>query len=247
MSGTFVVPAGKSSVRVLAVGGGGGGAGENYYGGGGSGFVSGGTFTVIPASEYQVTVGSGGRGGYLNSAGSYIHATSGGPSRFGLLVTPDGGSGWRFDAGQNGGSGGGAGYSQLNFDPCPTGGTGGSGGSAGGDCSIAGGSGTGQGSFDYTFIIFTRFPFTAGDGGRRALCIQTDGYYVSFGGGGGGVVMNGEGPIAQDGLGTLCSGRGGKGYGAGGGAGGRNAESVNTYSGIIGGNGAAGLVYIEWN
>jgi hypothetical protein len=62
------------------------------------------------------------------------------------------------------------------------------------------------------------------------------------GGGGGGVLLDGIGPSGQDG-GAAFSGKGGGGFGGGGGAGGYDA-SGNVR--IAGGNGAPGLVYVEW-
>ena len=53
-SGTFIVPANITKIRVRVVGGGGGG-GNNKTGGGGGGYADG-VFTVAPGTNYTVTV-----------------------------------------------------------------------------------------------------------------------------------------------------------------------------------------------
>ena len=164
----------------------------------------------------------------------------------------------------DGGSGGGQG------EVCPAmaaGGSGGTGGSDGGeashDCSILdcdpefGTAGQGQGNisssssqyFDSIFLHFIRNNFTAGSGGMYSKNVRG-------GGGGGGVLLNGMGPTAEDGSGVEYSGgRGGRGYGAGGGAGTQeyflnlSVAYDRYYFKVVngkGGQGANGLVYIEW-
>ena len=229
----FKVPGGKEYVRAIAVGGGGGGHGGNG-GGGGSGKVDAGTIKVIPGSTYQVTVGAGGAGweqGRSDLAGS--------ASSF-LNLKGDGG--WPSGAviGGNGGSGGGGG----GHGSCIGGATaqGGIGGSAGKTCTIDLG-GTGQGSYSNFLSMFTKSILTAGQGGEHGLEKSSGTAYIS-GGGAGGVLIDGKGPQGGDGsrkLGFGPGARGGIGYGAGGGGGGY--DGVN-YSG---GNGASGMVYIEWD
>ena len=91
-SGSFVVPATVSVVKVRAVGGGGGGANcqatsGNYLcgAGGGAGGYGEGLYAVTPSGTYAVTVGAGGAA-----------QTSGGTSSFGSLLAASGGSGATF-------------------------------------------------------------------------------------------------------------------------------------------------------
>ena len=59
-------PAATILVRILAIGGGGGGAGRNAGGcggGGGSGYVEVASKTLLPNTDYLITVGSGGGAG----------------------------------------------------------------------------------------------------------------------------------------------------------------------------------------
>jgi len=66
-SGTFIVPANITKLRVRVLGAGGGG-GNNKSGGGGGGYADG-VFTVTPGTSYTVTVGVGGAGGATGTAG----------------------------------------------------------------------------------------------------------------------------------------------------------------------------------
>lgn len=68
-----------------------------------------------------------------------------------------------------------------------------------------------------------------------------DNLYYASGGGGGGVLFDGYGPNASAGLSTSGQGQGGKGYGAGGGGSGWAGSNIP-----LGGNGAPGFVYLEW-
>ena len=67
--------------------------------------------------------------------------------------------------------------------------------------------------------------------------------YMSGESGGGGVLLNGSGPTAQDGD-SIAAGFGGYGYGAEGGAGGY--LNHNPYPYYAGGKGVDGIVYVEW-
>lgn len=91
-SGTFVVPAGVTSVTVQAWGGGGAGGGCTNQsratgGGGAGGSYTNSTVSVTPGASYTVTVGNGGLGASAANGGS------GGTSSFGALVTAIGGAG----------------------------------------------------------------------------------------------------------------------------------------------------------
>ncbi len=233
--------------------GGGGGGANSHQGGGGSGFVVSGTFNVTPGMEFFVTVGSGGSGALKTyciqpNCYNYISGNSaGGTSSFGYLINAGGGQTPAMKQGEssnelgaNGGSGGGAGgYSTNNAQ----GGNGGSDGSNAGDCgSRTGGVGQGNGSFTQSLKIFTRNQIRAGKGGKGSNFCWLSNYYA--GGGGGGILINGLGPLGGDGK-SGSSGAGGEGFGAGGGGGGLNPfDEVNRHAG---GEGAPGLVYVEWD
>ncbi len=232
-NGSFTVPAGVTSLRVLCVGGGAGGAGV-HWGGGGSGNVSSGTFTVTPGSVHTVTVGpvaAGGPGG-----DGYGPGAAGGSSAFGSLLSCSGGSAALSAQGASGGSGGGAGCWYV----C----SGGFGGTNGADGQYITGAnsgfyagGTGQGTFAPHFALFTQNTFSAGAGGA-AVANPWD----AAGSGGGGVLMNGTGPSGQQGANALYSGRVVWGTGEEGGL----ADVTDSCpDGDAGGNGASGLVYVS--
>ena len=245
-SGTFTPPDGCTSFRVVAVGGGGGGGGGHYGygasgGGGGSGYVKVGTYTV--SSPATVTVGAAGSGG----SGAGNNGGTGGTSSFGSHLSASGGTGGYNGyysgngqivcAGGAGGSGGGAGSWNTG-----TNGAGGSGGTSGANstCSspaldsyghpgTSANGGTGAGFDSYASI--TEVTITNGSGGSGGV-----GDYRG-GGGGGGVIVGGAGTsLAQ--AGASAPGNPGQGYGAGGGGASNSAA---------GGNGAPGIVYVEWD
>lgn len=230
-SGTFTVPPGVTSVRVLAIGGGGGGA-NGHQGGGGSGYVSTGTFAVSPGQNIAVTVGQGGDGADQRNDNNIVGLTSGTSSSFGAFLTANGG-GVTSGVNQPGGSGGSGGGGSCNGGS--PGGNGGTNGNSGGSCSYSGGSGQG-GSFSSFFGSLTRNTVSAGPGGSGGNMTH------SGGGGGGGIRINGSGPSAGDGNAGGSSGQGGEGYGAGGGGGGYQSGQPR----YGGGDGANGVVYIEW-
>jgi hypothetical protein len=231
-SGTFTVPGGVTSVRVLCVGGGGGG-GSGHQGGGGSGYVATGTYSVTPGQNIAITVGQGGTGAQqVVSTNTLIGLTPGGSSSFGGLLTANGGlvvTGVN-QTGNNGGCGGGG-----SCNSGSPGGNGGTNGGNGGSCSYTGGSGQG-GSFSSGFGTFTANTISAGSGGAGGTGSHAGG------GGGGGVLINGAGPTAAGGPQSF-SADGGVGYGAGGGAGTYDSSSNIRWEG---GDGNDGVVYIEW-
>ncbi|EDY81443.1 hypothetical protein VDG1235_1061 [Verrucomicrobiia bacterium DG1235] len=232
----FLVPTGVTSVKVLAIGGGGGGA-NGHQGGGGSGYVSFGTFSVSPGQLISIVVGLGGNGGIaqLNS-NAIVGLTAGTASSFGSFLTANGGgvvSGIN-QPGGNGGSGGGG----SNNGGTPPSGAGGSGGSNGGAARYAGG--LGQGDYTAGFGLFTENTLSAGAGGLGG----TTGIFWQGGGGAGGILIGGSGPVAESGYLTV-GGKGGVGYGAGGGGGGYDSALGSTR--WAGGDGADGLVYIEFD
>ena len=99
-SGSWVCPAGVTSVIVWGMGGGaggGGGQGANAGTGGGAGGYGGlGTYlqavvlTVVPNTTYTITIGAGGAGGSATTfaqAVSLAFGSAGGDSSFGALMT----------------------------------------------------------------------------------------------------------------------------------------------------------------
>ena len=141
--------------------------------------------------------------------------------------------------GANGGSGGGR--------SCPSEGDGAPGGSAGNsanrgcyDWSTNYGEGSGQGSSYWTerLNLFKYTAITPGPGGNKGTSSH------QAGGGGGGIFLNGYGPKGADGAKSF-SGKGGQGYGGGGGAGGYDKFELEIN--WAGGDGADGLVFIEWD
>ncbi len=230
-TGSFVVPNGATNVRVLAIGGGGGGA-NGHQGGGGSGYVQTATLAVTPGQTIPVTVGVGGLGATLQPNNNIIGLTPGLASSFGSLLTANGG-GAVSGVNARGGAGGSGGGGSCNSGPL--GGSGGAGGNNGNACSYLGG--IGQGNYVPSLALFTANSITAGAGGAGGTSSH------SGGGGAGGILINNAGINAGDGSQTF-SGKGGKGYGAAGGAGGYEGSlGANRWAG---GNGASGLVYVEW-
>lgn len=186
-SGSFVVPAGITTIYITATGGGGGGGagggGDNtYYGGGGGGGGAGQSiikqpYTVQPNSSIGITIGSAGTGG-VGNASTGGNGSAGGATIIGSLVTLSGGS-----AGLNGGVGntsapgaaGGAGFPQ------------GSAGNDGNNTVATGSGGAGANSFFGG----------AGGSGRAATTNGAAGSasygFGSGGGGGGGHYSSGNG------------------------------------------------------
>ncbi len=205
-SGTFTVPSGVTSITIELVSAGGSGGGNGGGGGGGGGYALG-VYTVVPLSEYTVTVGTAGGGisGGTTSVGNLISATGGENGTW--VSNPDIGGGGTGGVGSNGtivnrtgGTGGGGYWTYFG---------GGGGGAAGsvsdgfnggntitwtGNCQTPGGDGGLDGGAP------------GGAGGKGAgftdvNCNITDpaGNGVNYGGGGGG--GNGNGGIPGTGTG----------------------------------------------
>ena len=212
---------------------GGAGGGSGYAGGAGSGYVHAEEVAVEQFERVLIKVGKGGQGSQFKIDNSTQTATAGEPSAFGHYLIANGGvapmSNWQ---GSAGGSGGGGPSTSSNYNYGTTNsGNGGSNGSEGNSAWQSGGSG--QGTYSNKLTIFKHNVFAPGSGGTGGS-IQ---YGYVGGGGGGGVLVNGNGPAGGNGQ----YARGGTGYGAGG-AGGYLIG--NHWFG--GGNGADGLVYVEW-
>lgn len=177
-NGTFIVPAGVTSIEVSACAGGGGGGsgggavGSNYGSGGGGGgageSIQKKVFSVTPGQSIPIVRGTPGVGGVVNGAGAAGNpGTAGGNTLVGSLVTLDGG-----DGGQGGASATSSPAGGSNGAGYPSGGAGNDGGAAG-----LGAGGAGGGS-----------PFGGGGAGGRAGANGgvSGGNSYGYGGGGGG-------------------------------------------------------------
>ena len=225
-SGDFEVPKGVSQVKVFAIGGGAGG-GSGGQGGGGSGYWKCEVLSVNEKQVIQIRLGKGGAPGH-----------NGENTLFGNLLLAEGGYTANGTNGGNGGSGGGAG-SPLGLKNA---GNGGSQGRDGKDVETSKG-GIGQKDWfkqwqcnNFTINRFSNGYYGTG-ASRDPACAATGG-----GGGGGGARINGANFQAGFGKMSICGGQGGVGFGAGGGAGGTLVNMTDA----DGGQGADGLVYIEY-
>ena len=249
-SGTFT-PALALSCDVLVVAGGGGGGGGASGNGGGSGGGAGGllafTSQSLTATNYTVTIGSGGTGG--NGA----DGTVGSDSQFGSLTLVKGGGygvlgvSGTGRTGGTGGSGGGGGFGTG------TGGTAGSNtsgqgfnGGAGFNYELAGGGGGAAEAGN------TDGSATGGDGTNSysswasATSTGASGYFAGGGSGGGGTTRRSGG----DGGGGMNGGSGGTSGVAGttntGGGGGGGGDSYY-YGTTTGGNGGSGITIVRYS
>ncbi|MEO8590336.1 MAG: hypothetical protein ABI432_13260, partial [Flavobacteriales bacterium] len=166
-SGTFIVPAGVTSITVELVGAGGSGGGNGGGGGGGGGYAKG-TITVTPGASIPIVVGAGGSEvgtimgglGILAGAGSNGSSVSNpniggggaGGSGIGGSINRTGGAGgggyWTYFGGGGGGAAGitanggpGGNTIAYNGTNCLT--PGGAGGISGGAPGATGGKGAG--------------------------------------------------------------------------------------------------------
>ena len=246
-----------SQLRVMAVGGGGGGP-NGHSGGAGSGYVRVATVDVKQGDVFAVVVGGGGKGGdQSQNTNLIIGNTNGGTSKFGETVVADGGKSvypiagqWQDAFNENGGDGGSGGGAAGYLCVQGIGGSEGNNGPACGSNDVGGNpplgeGGHGQGNYMSSLTIFKDENwFSAGEGGLN-IASAVAGTWVP-GGGAGGIMLNGYGPEAENGASTTSGGeggKGGKGYGAGGGGGGWTEHSIKN----AGGNGANGLVYVQWD
>lgn len=132
-SGTWQVPAGVTTLYVLAYGGGGGGGAANTYGGGGGGggaLKTGNGVSVTPGETVTVVIGAGGGPGVAggNTTGTVLVGT----------ITASGGSAGIAGSGLGQGAGGAGGTTSKTF-------AGGTGGGGGGSLIYGGGGGAGGG------------------------------------------------------------------------------------------------------
>jgi len=197
-SGSFVVPAGVTSIQVQAWGGGGGGEGGSGAGGGGGEYAAETALTVTPGETLTVTVGAGGSGG---SGGAGGPGTSGGTTTLKrsttALVTANGGQGGS-SATSSGGSGS---TNTIHFN---------GGGSKANSTGVSHG-GAGGGSSAGTNRAGNTGGSNSGSTGGAGATAPT-------GGGNGGAGGNGTGTSGT-------AGTSGTGPGGGGGAGGAGSSS----------------------
>lgn len=197
-SGTWVAPDGINAADVECWGGGGGGGGSTAntsYGGGGGG---GGAYskvnnvTVIPGSEYQVIIGSGGSGGTQNSDGD-----PGEDSTFETdVLVALGGQGGGVGGSSSGTPGLGGDSESSTGDVLHSGGDG-----AAGDNPVGGGGGEGSGSTSDGGDAVGQTGGTGtngGDGGNGGNS-NTNGSSGSAPGGGGGGAGDGDSSIGYTG------------------------------------------------
>lgn len=231
-NGTWVAPAGVTTVILMGAGGGGGGGPAYLYGGavgggGGSGSIQvTGYASVTPGNSYTITIGTGGAGGIPDGLGG-----NGGSTSFGTSFYANGASGGITGetafAGQT--SSNICSGSTLNYSPYinQQAGTGGpliasSSGGTNGSPGVNNFSGNGA--------------YTGGAGGTAVA--------NTSGGGGGGAGPQGNGSAGANGVSTGTgpnASNAGANTGAGGGGGGGTAGGG---SGGNGGNGGSGYLYI---
>ena len=189
-SGSWLCPAGVTSVQVQAWGGGGGGSGGG--GGGGGQYAAETAVAVTPGSQYPWTAGAGGNGGGGTSGGG-----NGGTSSFAgdsLTVTAPGGQGGgpgTAGSGSSGGPGGTGSPDSITFA-----------GGSGGTVTSAGTAGAGGGSSGGTAAAGNN------GGGVSGTSAGAGGAAVSGGGAGGS-----GGAAAADGNNGSAPGGGGGGSG----------------------------------
>jgi hypothetical protein len=240
-SGVFTPSSSLSCDALVIAGGGGGGSG-----GGGAGGLTAFTSQSLTATNYPITVGSGGTA----STGSN-NGTSGNDSQFGVLTLIKGGGwgSWTAATPTTGGSGGGAAANTTNF-----------------------GSGTvGQGNNGGPGIVTNAVPYPAGGGGGAGTAGVTPANTSSHGNGGAGVNTYSSwasatstgvsGFFAGGGGGGYSSGTAGTGGSGGGGAGGSGSRgtagvantgggggggALNPPSGQNGGAGGSGIVIVRY-
>ena len=246
----WTCPSGVTKVRALVIAGGGGGGADRSAGGGAGGMVDHPSFTVIPGTNYSVTVGTGGGGGTGVGAGS-----TGVDSVFSSLTAKGGGGGGTgYASATSGGSGGGGGWTTTyqnggqatqgsqsgdsgTYGYGFAGANGGNninagGGGAGGAGSTAGSNQRPSGGIGRVSDITGSSIYYAGGGGGGAAMDGNPLYYLQgLGGQGGG--GNGGGTNSQVGFaGTANTG--------GGGGGGANINAAN------GGSGGSGIVIVRY-
>ena len=179
---TFTVPAGVTSLTIVAVGGGGGGA-ILRPGGHGAKVTS--TLSVTPGQVLDLVVGSGTIGTNWSVGGGTATTISSGGTP--VVIAGAGGGAGQYGAGGSAGGPGGAGGQGLNGNSGRYYGTGGMGGAGG----VGGAGGTGVSQYP---------PNTGGTGGNGNGAGGSMAWY-SGGGGGGWGGGGGGGPVSGGGAG----------------------------------------------
>lgn len=187
--------------------GGGGGGSNGCDPGGGGGYVSCGTFIVANGTSIPIIVGTGGAGGAAqlseNTCGDNP-GISGTASAFGSLLSASGGQSCKYPIlACDGGTGSGA-FCMATCSEGSYAGAGGTSGSGGQRASNGAAGGSGQNiSYTACLQLAVHHQLTAGAGGAGGIAIadHSTGNYQAAGGGGG-VLLDGNGPAAGDG--TIC-------------------------------------------
>lgn len=238
-SGTLSVQSGGTAEALVVAGGGGGASG----GGGAGGVIS--TSSIDLSGNMSITVGNGGAAGCTNNPCS-VGAYPGGNSVLGNLTAIGGGAGAgvnnqvAFAGANNGGSGGGAGYSSASL----AGGTGTSGqGYAGGSNLANGGYPTGGGGGAGGVGGNSVNTNLSGAGGV-GISSSITGVATMYAAGGGGGIQTGTAGLGGSGIGGNGSavGNGTAGV-ANTGSGGGGGKNFNAY---YGGAGGSGIVVIRY-
>ena len=258
---TYTVPAGATTVRMIAIGGGGGGgyggtsASSGTYGGGGGAGGNYGTATYAAAdlpATLTVTAGAAGSGGVqpstaatgggtsqvTNSGTTYVYATGGGAGGAGGTSAPAGGS-QGLNSAVNGSAGGGSSISGtpggVSAAAAPACGGGGGGGGWNGTTTAYNAANGGSGDRDLGNTGGGVGGTAGGNAGNSAPgCPGTS---TPMGGGGGG---GGGGGSASNSTSGGAGGAGG--FPGGGGGGGGACPSGGAAVPGNGGNGGAGIV-----
>lgn len=205
---SFVIPQGVSTVRATAMGGG-GGASNGHQPGGGGGFVNCSNVSVSSGQTISVTVGAGGTGAGGSGNDPSGGNTNGAASSFGSYLVAAGGSTCGLSGGQMGCAGG-TGSGANCGGACVYNLVGGSGGAGGNDgynvantaapFTTPGGQGQGVTSYMACLNLAKLHQLSAGAGGAGGLPWTYGPNSWSASGGGGGVLLDGNGPAAQNGM-----------------------------------------------
>lgn len=247
----WTVPAGITSVTVLAVGGGGGGAADVGGGGGGGQVVE---SIVTVSGVASITVGTGGAAGYNRMYNPTGGGRTGGTSSLvagAVTVSAKGGSGGIGRIGANnqnadgtanntGYTGGGGAYQDDSSTKTGSTGTGGAGFKGGDGSGTGGGGGGGAGGPGADASTGA----AAGGVGVASTITGSSVFYGGGGGGGGYINTPGAGGNGGGGAGSVNEVDGFNGTnGRGGGGGGAGSNGAATGKG---GNGGSGVVIVRY-
>lgn len=238
---TWTVPAGVTSIKVIATGGGGGGggtSGTSAGSAGGAGAVVTSTLTVTPGQVLTLFVGGGGGAG--TSAPSLTNGAGGGG---GASSNIDAGAADQIIAGGGGGGGGNSPSASAGGNGGGANGAGGAGGSVSSTTGGSGGAGGIGGAGGTNSMMMSGVTGGSGPGGPGGNGGSNGGSAYPGGIGGGG---NGAGTGGNDTSNDLAGGGGG-GFGGGGsgvagtggGAGGSTGPTGSTFAPANNGGGSA--------